>query len=159
MRVKKIKLKGCTVEIEVETREGEKSFKVTKLESFDEPLDSFPKALQALTPYILEICELPEEYADGLEVLSVTFSYGGAEDVMGASITALKTLSTAKAPFVINTPHLASGPYNENGVGPFLSDMCTFQLEILIEEAMRYWAGERKETQLSLLELGEPAEV
>jgi hypothetical protein len=87
--------------------------------------------------------------ASHITVRGVTFTW--KNDIMGACITALKSLTTANAPLVLNTPHLPSEPYSGNpgDVGPVLR-RGTDRLEHLITEVARYIDGERAQAKLPL---------
>lgn len=122
-----------------------------ELHCCDEPANGLRLALELLRPHVLLICELPEAYGEvGLEVRGASFSYGGEDEVMGATITALKHVGTANAPLVLNTPHLASAPYSEEGdaSGPLLSRNAIEALDHLSREAFRYVEGYRAQGDL-----------
>lgn len=109
-------------------------------------------ALRALRDHVAQICELSKPYCADLEIRGASFSYGGDDRVMGATITALKKLRQANAPLVINTPHLASRPYsdNEDGNDKLLPDETTTALECLMDAALRYVDGQRAQHDLFL---------
>lgn len=122
-----------------------------KLSCCDHPHATLTDALGKLREHVATICCLSESYCREMEIRSVSFSYGGDERVMGATITALKKLSTATAPLVLNTPHLASASYNadqDEGIGPLLSEDAVEALEELQVEAMRYVDGWRSQLEL-----------
>lgn len=107
------------------------------------PHPDFLAAFAALVPNVIEICELPQDYTDGLVVSGVSFSYKD-EDNMGAVITAQKTLKTHPAPFILNTPHKPVAPYAEGGDdSACLTSSCVMSLEHLQDEAMAYIGGKR----------------
>lgn len=120
---------------------------------------SFYDALESLVPFVAEICEQPQTWAQSVEVRGVSFSYGGENEVMGATISALKTLEKSNSPLVINTPHKSSEPYNEGGDETIcLSDEATAALYHLQRETQLYLDGHR--AQLSLeFEGDKPSEV
>lgn len=77
---------------------------VFEMESHDQPLDALFSAVNDLARDVQQLCELPAKYTEGLEVIGVTFSYGGTGQ--GVTVTALKALKRSAAPLVINTPHM-----------------------------------------------------
>ena len=107
MNITKVKYAGEKVRIEytIDRADGGEADEYT-LQSADKPLPSFETALLALTPDVVDICELDTLSAAHITVRGVTFTW--KHDIMGACITALKTLTTANAPLVLNTPHLPS---------------------------------------------------
>jgi len=115
----------------------------------DEPAPELLSALNALRPHVADICDLPDGYCADLEIRGASFSYGGEGRVMGATITALKKLATANAPLVLNTPHLASAPYNEDtDDGLLLPGEAVDALRALQEQSLKYVDGQRMQTDL-----------
>lgn len=125
------------------------------LRSSDKPRDQFYVALAALIPYVLEICEVANTWdEDTVKVTGVSFSY--KDDVFGAVVTAQKKLKLANSPLIINTPSRTNAPYSENGDEDLCFDNKTAKLlENLQDEALRYINGDRKQSQLSLLDQGD----
>ena len=106
------------------------------------PTDEFKKALQDLKTDLLEICELEDDHP--VEIIGVSFSY--PKDVMGVTITGLRTLDTSVAPLILNTPFKTAEPLNEGGdtnEAGFLSDVTVKRLKKVIEEAINYLGGAR----------------
>lgn len=140
-------------------------FEVPRTEGVDEyemnctdaPKPALTKALSALRKHVAEICQFTQLYVGDMEIRGVSFSYGGDDRVMGATITALKKLSTANAPLVVNTPHLPSAPYTDEdeAMTLLLSADCTDDLRQLQAEVLAYIDGQRE--QLDLLAEMEPA--
>lgn len=111
------------------------------------PRPEMALALQALVPDVLDICELPDDYAGGMTVASVSLSYGGDAETMGAVITALKALVGARAPLVLNTPHLPSASYSD-GDEPTLGGETVAKLLDVEGEAFLYVDGDRAQGSL-----------
>jgi hypothetical protein len=151
MNITKVKYSGEKVRIEytIERTDGGEADEYT-LQSADKPLPSFETALLALTPDVVDICELDTLSAAHITVRGVTFTW--KNDIMGACITALKTLATANAPLVLNTPHLPSESYSgsEHDRSPVFSRGTYDRLGHLITEAVRYIDGERAQANLPL---------
>ncbi len=153
MRFTKIKYDGRRISLNYEKLRTDAEPDKFFLESNEKPLPSFNAALQKLKEHIVEICEFEHKYMSSIEVRSVTFSYGGENDTMGATITGLKTLGTANAPLVINTPHLPEEDYSGNNPGAHILTMyCVNDLKALTEEAQRYLDGEREQESMFPME-------
>ena len=116
----------------------------------DPPAPRMVLALAALAAHVIDICELERAYVFGLDVRGASFSYGGEAEVMGATITALKKVSTARSPLTLNTPHLPSEPYTEDDKSdtPCLSEGAIEALEELAEAALDYVDGKRAQVEL-----------
>lgn len=146
-RVTKVKYDGRRVRVEYEIpREDEPDEFVLVCNA--RPAREFLEALAALRDHVAEICELEVEYMATAEVRGVSYSYAGPDQAMGATITALKTLETARSPLVLNTPHLASAPMSETDEAPLLSPGAIEALEDLATEALRYVDGHREQADL-----------
>lgn len=120
----------------------------------DLPAPEFDQALQALAVDVAGICEMPDSDAVKIKVRGVTLTW--AHDIMGACITAMKSLKTAQSPLVLNTPHLPSESYSDTDC-PVLRTDCIHRLDRLALEAERYLNGER--AQGSLLSVVDDAGV
>jgi hypothetical protein len=66
-------------------------------------------AIKAFIPYVLEICELPKDYAERMSVSAIHLNQCVQDDidVVGLVVTAQKSLARTQAPMIINTPFLA----------------------------------------------------
>ncbi|MBP2635017.1 MAG: hypothetical protein H6Q72_924 [Firmicutes bacterium] len=116
----------------------------------EEARPEFYAAMQSLKKYVVEMCELPDDYLDRITVRGVSFSYAGMDEVMGATISAGMRLDDSYTQLNLNTPHKASGSYSGQDPDPMqvLSDKCIDALDILCEEAGLYVDGERAQMQL-----------
>lgn len=119
----------------------------------DEPAASFGKALNALAIHVAEICEMPDPaaWADDLTVRGASFSW--TNDVMGAVITALKSLEHARSPMTVNTPHKPEVPYSQGDPDAedfCLTGGCAKALHTLLKEAGKYLDGRRAQMALPL---------
>ena len=145
-RFSKIKYDGAKVRIEYEVdRENGNDPDEYSLFSADAPATSFHAALRALREDVIAICELPADQADKLSIRGVSLS--NTNGIMGACITALKAVTTANAPLVLNTPHLPSAPYSDNPE-PVLATETVERLNVLMAEAQKYIDGERAQGDL-----------
>ena len=149
IRILKVKRKKQGAKIEFENATADKTDKFT-FDCGDDPVPAFDKALGVLVDHVVEICELPEDYAEGMKVSSVSFSYGGPNETMGAVITAQKSLSTANSPLILNTPHLPSEPYSGNiaDPSPVLDGDCVDALSEVLSQAALYIDGVRQQGDL-----------
>lgn len=111
------------------------------LASCDKPMPEFIQTFQNLKEYVEQICDLANGYCEKAEVRGVTLSY--SHDILGAVITVLVKVKTANSPVVINTPHLPSKPYNEDGEEPLLPFGCYQDLLNLLDLTEKYIDGER----------------
>ena len=116
----------------------------------ERPNSSFRGALAALIPYVVEMCELPQSYEPRVTVGSVSFSYGGEKEVMGATISASMALDNSNCPLNLNTPHKASESYTDSEGDPkaLLSEECVVVLDELSYQAQRYLDGDREQLGL-----------
>lgn len=114
-------------------------------------------ALAALGEHALALCELEGVEAEDLEVRSVSFSW--SHDVMGATITALRTLRRSSSPLVLNTPHKTVAHYGEDGDDEHLLPESTVEaLMDLVHEARAFLPppigrakrGEKPQTEMDL---------
>ena len=111
--------------------------------------DSFHDAMQALVEDVIELCELPENYAKRIIVKGVSFSYGGERQVMGATIIAQMLLKKSNIPLNLNTPHKIEEFYAKDGdPKQILNGDCVERLLILTKEAEAYVDGERLQVKL-----------
>jgi hypothetical protein len=124
----------------------------TTLTSGDTPRPEFINALQAFSAHVLDVCELPDSWADGLTVCGVSISENDSQGV-GIVVTAVKKVAGANAPVVINTPHLAE----QSEHGPALCREALDAINLLLEEADRFRKGERAQAELFPSVTGAPA--
>jgi hypothetical protein len=155
MRITKVKYDGKKVRVEYERGS------LTDPDEFlvsckDEPSVEFKDALQALQPDVNELCEFPIDQA--LSIRSVSYSH--TNGIMGACVTALRSLKKANSPLVINTPHLPSEPYSDNADELTLDPNMTERLIHLANLAEMYVGGDAR-AQASLLDAPaeQPAEL
>lgn len=146
-RFTKIKWDGSKVRLEYEIVRKDGDQDEFTLQCADQPAPEFIAALAALGQDVLTICELPESDGSRVKVRSVTLTY--TNDIIGACITALKSLKTANAPLVLNTPHLPTEDYaGADGTGPTLPRSTADRIDMLVLEAERYLNGARAQASL-----------
>ena len=151
-RIKKVKLTKdekihIVFEKRAKNREGWDEYSIT---CSDQPRPEFYIGIQGLAIHVAEMCELPEDYVDRIQVRGVSFSYGGEKEVMGATITAQMELHNSNCPLNLNTPHKASESYSDTPADPvqLLTDECVDALFVLCNECDLYIGGERAQGQL-----------
>ena len=115
------------------------------LRSYDQPLQEFTDAMQALVPHVVKLLELPEKYGESMRVSGVSISYT-KEDRKGAVITCLKQVAGANAPLVLNTPYLPEMDLDDPN--PSMPTDMLAAIEALEAQAARYVDGEREQRDL-----------
>lgn len=154
MRIKSVKIttdEKISINYQIERENG--NYDEFSMTSCDAPLPSFKEALDQLRQHVIDMCELPNMDLDKIVVRGVTFSYGGEDDIMGATIIAWKKLSRSNTDLNINTPHKAAEYYSGNGNGDpkqLLSDECVDDLNIVMSECEKYIKGKRQQLELEL---------
>jgi len=149
MRIQKVKVSKdgkITIEHEIKNRKNE--WDQYTMVCADEAKPTFYSALQALREHVDQMCELNCPL-DRIKVTGVSFSYGGPDEVMGATMIAQKILLRSNAPLNIVTPHKASEPFadfaDENQL---LSDQCIGDLQTVLSEVEDYIKGDRAQMNL-----------
>ena len=151
MRIKKIKVtsdKKVSVGYEKISKTGvwdEYTFTCSEA-----PRPELLTALSKLAPHVIKMCELPESYITKIDVRSVSFSYGGEKEVMGATITSQMKLENSCSNLNLNTPYKASGSYSDVPADEkqLLTNNCIDDLDRLCEEVELYINGERAQGKL-----------
>lgn len=103
----------------------------------ENPLPEFKTAIAALGQLVLEICHLPDDYAEGLLATGVTVTDDGQ-----FTIQAKKSFQDAAGPLNIATP-LRIREAEEDGKLPGLTDQQDALIDEVLEQAKRYILGER----------------
>lgn len=151
MNIKKIHLKGETIHMEwtkttmkPDDKSATNKYSMTESEL---AVPGFYTAVQSLAADVCAICQLPDNYTEGMKIVGLTLSYGEDEQ-WGALISAVKTLKNSNAPFNIHTPFkwaIASDPSVESS---FLSKGCVKRLELVLDYAEGYIDGDRAQGKL-----------
>lgn len=134
--------KGTTTLTRVEDRTAKESIEQT-LTSHDDPRPEFVTALQALTAWVVDVCDLPDDYDHDMRITGVSLSPG---EYGGCVVTALKKVSGANAPVVINTPHVPETPTSDES--PCLPPPVCAMIATLEEEADKFWRGQRAQAEM-----------
>ncbi|MDD4888893.1 MAG: hypothetical protein PHU85_03105 [Phycisphaerae bacterium] len=146
-----VRIRDGDVEIQYEVCRGDHTDKYTMVCS-EAPRPALPQALAALAPHVIEICEFPADYGQGIRVTGLRLTH--KKEILGAVITAVKTLGTSDIPFVIHTPHKTEFPYSPQDDGAAqdkcLSEGAVMVISAVVEEAFAYIDGSRAVTQARL---------
>lgn len=161
MRIKKVKVtKENKIMMVYEVRNQKGIF--TDEYSFtcsEEARPEFYTAMENLREHVIDMCELPADYIDRIRVRGVSFSYGGGNDTMGATISAAMSLENSYSALNLLTPHKASEMYNPNTPDDekqLLTGDCIDALLALQAECIRYIEGERAQGSLFPMESASP---
>lgn len=146
MRVRKIQYKDGRVSINWETEKDGDAF---SLSCRARPRPEFILAWDAMRTWVVELCELPQEYLSRIAVTGVTTSYAGEKDVRGVVLTATMRLDLSLSPLNLNTPHKTETFYGETGDDrQLMDDDLIKDLDVLELEAEAYVKGERAQSDL-----------
>lgn len=148
-----------SIKIEYEELNRNGGWDEYSMKSAEEPAPSFEHALDDLAPHVEQMCELTtnDHQVHPYTVRGVSFSYGGDHDVMGATITAERTLTNSNSPLILNTPHKIAEPYAEGSdETQVMTNDCLIDLERLQNEAEDYLEGKR--AQMDMFNEGEESE-
>jgi hypothetical protein len=148
IRFTKVKSDGSKVTLHYERERSDGTRDEYAMVSADRPAPEFDAALNALAEDVIVVCELPASDKEKLTVRGVSLSH--TNDIRGAVITAMKALTTANSPLVLNTPHLPESAYSgsKTDPNPTMADGMVHRLDDLEREATRYVDGERAQGAL-----------
>jgi len=151
MRFTKIKkTKEDKIYLEYQEKNSHEEYDNFMMECADAPLPDFGRSLNALAPDIGTLCELPKNSWPRITAKSVSLSYSGEKEVMGAVISGAMELLNSNSPLNLNTPFKASGSYNDGDPDPrqVMEYQTKVRIEKLCDEAKRYLRGERLQGDL-----------
>lgn len=118
------------------------------LKSADTAEDSFGQAMDALIRPVLQLLQLPADYADGLHVSSVSIQHKSElrepDTSRGLVVTARKTLEATNAPLMLHTPHLKESQAEENDIVAEIFGL----IEAVETQARRFIDGARVQLDL-----------
>ena len=124
----------------------------------DDPLPSFKKAMEAMTPFVLDIVSLQESYGQSITVTGLKVKH--LDDAkIGLQLICQRALPSGRV-WNFNTPYVESGLEETPGL---LSADCVKAVQTVINEAEKYLKGERSQQEIPLEEgtaesKGEPGE-
>ena len=152
MRIKKVKkTKEDKVFIVFEKRTKAGGYDEYSMACSEKALPEFYEAINNLSQYVVDMCELPRDFQDRIMVKGVSYSYGGESDTMGATIVAQLRLRESITDLNLNTPHKTQEYYNDNDNGDpmtLLSGDCANDLIDLQEECVKYINGDRAQEDM-----------
>jgi hypothetical protein len=150
MRVKKVKINKYS-QISMVYTQGPYNQDEYSFTCSEKARPEFYEAMKAMAEHVIEMCELPESYLDRITVRGVSYSYGGENETMGATISAAMRLDNSYQALNINTPHKASEMYcpdTPDDDMQLLSSECVDALEALLFECEKYIKGDREQGSL-----------
>jgi hypothetical protein len=161
MQINKVSIKSEKIHLEYSKRipkaSGEFLVDDYSMTCSEPAVQGFYDTLHSLRAYVCEICDLPEEYQEGMKVIGVTFTYD--DENWGAVISAIKTLKSSNTPFNIHTPWKEAfadqSGKKKKDPGPmktYLSSGLMKALDLLKEHAIGYAEGTRAQGQLPFSE-------
>jgi len=161
MRIKKVKItKYSRIHMIYDSGPGNRDeFGFT---CFDKARPEFYKAMEAMKVHVLDMCELPEDYLERITIRGVSYSYGGENDTMGATISAAMSLENSYPALNLLTPHKASAMYSPNtpdDVKQLLTGDCIEALLALQAECIKCIEGERAQGSLFPAESASPDNI
>ena len=120
-----------------------------ELASHDEPEAAFTDALAALRADVLEVLELPPEYADKIEITALAIDRD-KHDNRGFVLSARCVVAAGK--FAVSTPRLREpGPESDESASVTMASIGLIErTDALCGAAARYAAGHRTQTELDL---------
>jgi len=146
-----VKRKGDRITVIIEKlRKDNLNWDKFSISSLDEPIETLPKAFEALVEHALFIMLLPESYQECFKVTQVSYSYHSEDDVMGAVITCQKDLRNLNAPLNINTPLILEKDISKEGNQATFTDEAAKALYDLADAAIAYFDGERLQMEMQL---------
>ena len=146
MRIKKFKItKEQKVYLMYQIKSAAGSWNKYSITCAEEAHPALYNALGSLTKYVVELCELPKNYISRIKVKGVSFSYGGENDTMGATIISTMSLENSNTSLNLITPHKIEAFYSGDSGDPkqLLPDECMDALHKLIQECDEYIKGHR----------------
>jgi len=150
MRLTKIKIIKDMVSINWETPvKGGRMIKNT-IESPDDPKPDFAKAIKALKPHLIQMCEVESLPSKLITVTGASLSYKGDNDIMNVVITGNKTHVNSGGCLNLNSPNkpAVSTTGDPTDAANLLDEKCVEKIETLIDEAKAYIKGERLQMEL-----------
>lgn len=118
------------------------------LEERDNPLPSFTKAMDALTPIVGSVCHLPKAWVE-VGVVVKSFDIGESGDAPTVSFTCQKDIEDAQKVFkFVTPPKLLKHPTQPGKYTPPLDNEEAELVAEAIEEAKRYVKGERAQGEI-----------
>ena len=151
IRIKRVStVKDEKIKISFESGGGEAGPDEYSMICHEEPRPDFHKALQALIPTFVGLCELAAKDAKQSKIIGVEFTHAGENNVMGAVVVGLKNLVNSDGGLKMKTPHKTEGPYKGEDAEPtalFEKDVVT-KLRKVQSECSKYIEGVRSQVNM-----------
>jgi hypothetical protein len=149
MRFENIKISKNKVILDRLDKHPDGSVFTINLENPNKPLPAFKTALQAFTGWACELIGAPQ-WAEDSNVASVHLSEEAKTRRRGLMVTLTRKIERAKDRVVtINTPLMHAPVDDQEGVNPgTFPQLVADMIDLLEEEATKYWNGEREQVEL-----------
>lgn len=150
MRIKKVKSLNDKITIDFEKESKAGGMTQQSISCPEPPAPEFDKALKALKPHLIQLCELESIDETLVTVTGASFGCEGEDDVMSAVITGTKSHKYSNGSLALNSPKKTFEPIKGDIVNSKLvhSEGCVEALEALISAAEGYAGGKRGQADL-----------
>ncbi len=145
-RFRRIRYDGKTVALQWAENPSDTTTISPELVSSDTPEEAFKLALQALAPLVGKLLGLPKAYAEHFEVRSVAIDEKQAPARRGLVVNVTRPIVAANGPLNISTPRVVENDPEEGG--PAIVDKMMEALDLLSEEAVRFYNQTREQAEL-----------
>lgn len=143
MEIKKIRIREGKLTIQF-SRMVRDTHEATEIVSTERAKPSLYSVINKISPEVVKMCGLPEDWKEQLVVLGVTFQ---RDDVKFAvMVSAMKSVKFSNSPLVINTPLAYEKDPELEGVGMPASLLKI--LRLLEKEAEAFVAGDRAQMEM-----------
>lgn len=137
------------------TEQKEGTTQSSSVVSNEAPDVALPAALKAFVPLVAEVCDLSEEWEQGMTVTGVSFSTeaakGGKPERRGIVVTFRYTPSGFVAPMLCNTPHLRDAQGDESDDDPgYIPKSWHEHIDALTQAAVKFIQGARSQQELPI---------
>lgn len=148
MEFTRIKDDGKQVTLKWETVEGDTVIR-HELESRDRPTEAFRAVMASFITPVLDLLQLPPEYADAFSVVSLAINREEGDGRLGLVVTCFKKLPDTNAPLVLNTPHLRQYVDGDHPEGKYLPSAFERGIKKAEAAAQLYVNGTREQLTLA----------
>jgi hypothetical protein len=147
MQFNRISVTKKGVELAYE-RADEHKVEEIKATSSERPLPSFADAMQAFSPFVIDLLEIPDDWQSALTITTLNLS-ADKNGNRGLIVTATKPVAKAyDRPLVLNTPLVREGGDEPADEACVLPDEVLELIALAEDEAVRYLNGEREQREL-----------
>ena len=146
MKITKIGYKNQKVTVEGETEQNGEVI-ITSLTSDIPPLPEFAETLVKIGEYMTKLTGMPDEWSKSTKCYSITIGHEEDERI-NAIVTLYTQLENFNSGVCINTPVLREKLQGTAGGGKFMPENMLTLVREMIEQAQRYYDGERSQQEL-----------